>query len=87
MSSGTASANGDPGFEVALARLEEIAARLERGEATLEEGLALFEEGVALARRCQGLLADAEDRVRRLTAQGGGFSLSPFAAGDEETEE
>jgi exodeoxyribonuclease VII small subunit len=78
---------GEAGFEVAIARLEEIAARLERGEATLEEGLALFEEGVALARRCQSLLADAEDRVRSLTAEGGAFTLGPFASGPEEAEE
>jgi exodeoxyribonuclease VII small subunit len=74
---------GPPSFEVALARLEEIAAKLDRGEATLEEGLVLFEEGVSLARRCQQLLADAEERIQRLTASGGGFTLAPFTPSGE----
>lgn len=75
-----------PSFEIALARLEEIAGKLERSEATLEEGLALFEEGVGLARRCQELLADAEDRIQRLTASGGTFTLAPFTPEREEEE-
>jgi exodeoxyribonuclease VII small subunit len=52
--------------------------RLDRGEASLEEGLTLFEEGVDLSRRCQALLADAEDRIRKLTPEREGFSLSPL---------
>ena len=73
-------------FEAALARLEEIAAKLERGEATLEEGLVLFEEGIRLSRRCQELLADAEERIQRLTAAGAGFTLTPFTPAGEEEE-
>ena len=67
-----------PTFEEALERLEEIAGLLERGEASLEEGLGLFEEGVGLARRCQELLADAEDRIRKLVPEGDGFRLAPL---------
>jgi exodeoxyribonuclease VII small subunit len=72
------SADG-PTFEETLARLEEIVGLLERGEAPLEEGLALFEEGVALTRRCQDLLAAAEERIRRLVAEGDRFTLAPFS--------
>ncbi|MFN8179399.1 MAG: exodeoxyribonuclease VII small subunit [bacterium] len=73
-----------PTFEAALARLEEIVGTLERGEAPLEEGLALFEEGIALTRRCQELLADADERIKRLVAEGGRFTLEPFAVEDAE---
>ena len=71
-------------FEKTLARLEEIVGLLERGEAPLEEGLVLFEEGVALTRRCQELLAAAEERIQRLAAEGSRFSLTPFSVEDEE---
>ena len=71
-------------FEKTLARLEEIVGLLERGEAPLEEGLALYEEGVALSKRCQELLATAEERIQRLAAEGNRFSLTPFSVEDEE---
>lgn len=71
-------ATDELGFEAALARLEEIVGRLDRGEASLDEGIALFEEGVALSRRCQALLTDAEERIRKLTPERDGFSLSPM---------
>jgi len=65
-------AENEPGFEAALARLEEIVALLERGEAPLESTLELFEEGVGLSRRCRDLLEAAEDRVRKLVREKGG---------------
>ena len=71
-------------FEKTLARLDEIVGLLERGEAPLEQGLALFEEGVALTRRCQELLAAAEERIQRLVAEGDRFSLQPLSVEDEE---
>ncbi len=76
---GTAAARPDePDFEAALARLDQIVGRLDRGEASLEEGLTLFEEGVRLSQRCQALLADAEERIRRLVPERDGFSLQPM---------
>jgi exodeoxyribonuclease VII small subunit len=71
-------------FEAAVERLDEIVGRLERGEAPLEEILSMFEEGVLLARRCQALLADAEERVRRLVPDGGGFALESFEPGEDD---
>jgi exodeoxyribonuclease VII small subunit len=62
----------EPGFEESLERLEEIVGLLERGDAPLEEGLGLFEEGVALSRRCHELLAEAEQRIRKLVKDDGG---------------
>jgi exodeoxyribonuclease VII small subunit len=57
---------GDPSFEQALARLEELVRQLESGELALEDSLARFEEGVALVKLCQRRLADAELRLSQL---------------------
>lgn len=82
---GTGDAGPDAlGFEAALARLEEIVGRLDRGEASLEEGLTLFEEGVRLSQRCQALLADAEDRIRKLVPEREGFTLAPLDLPEED---
>ena len=40
-------ADGQPDFEAALARLEEIVERLDEGNLPLAESLALFKEGTA----------------------------------------
>lgn len=53
-------------FEELYRRLEETVGRLEQGGLSLEESLKLYEEGMALARRCQGLLDAAEQRITRL---------------------
>lgn len=71
-------ADEDLSFESALERLEEIVGLLDRGEAPLEKGLALFEEGIGLTRRCRSLLADAEDRIRKLAPDRDGFSVTPL---------
>jgi len=59
-------ARGGETFETLYSRLEETVQRLENGGLTLEESLALFEEGMALARRCQEILDQAEQRITRL---------------------
>ena len=69
---------GDVSLELALDRLEEIAQMLDGGELELAESLALFEEGVRLLRAAEGVLGEAEDRVRRLSADGTGFRLDPL---------
>ena len=53
-------------FESVYKRLEETVRRLEEGGLTLDESIALYEEGMDLARRCQGLLDQAELRVTNL---------------------
>ncbi len=56
-------------YEQAFAELEEITRRLEEQPPALEEALALFERGQALAKRCAGLLDQAELKVRQLTGE------------------
>lgn len=52
-------------YEAALAQMEQIIASLETGELALEDALARYEEGAALAAYCEGLLNEAELRVRK----------------------
>jgi len=53
-------------FEALYDRLQAVTARLEAGDLSLDDSLALYEEGVTLARRCQELLATAQQRIETL---------------------
>jgi farnesyl diphosphate synthase len=70
-------------FEEALAELEGVVTRLERGDVALDESIALYERGAALAQRCQQKLAEAEEKVSRITLGDGGqpTGTQPFDAG------
>ena len=82
------SAEGEPSFEQALARLESIVDRLEQGDLELETALADFEEGVKLTRRCAGELANAERRIEILVREGEKWIARPFESADsDETSE
>jgi len=65
-------------FEKALAELEAIVQTMERGELGLDAALEHFERGIALTRRCQAVLAEAEQRVQQLVEQNGELRLEPF---------
>ena len=56
----------DETFEALYERLQVLTDRLEAGELSLDQSVALYEEGVELARRCQQLLSDVEQRIERL---------------------
>ena len=51
--------------------MTEIVETLEKGESKLDEMLALYEEGTALLRRANALLADAEERVKKIDLSSG----------------
>jgi exodeoxyribonuclease VII small subunit len=70
-------------FEEALAELEGVVTRLERGDVALDESIALYERGARLRARCQQKLAEAEEKVSRITLGEGGqpTGLQPFDAG------
>lgn len=66
-------------FEAALKQLEEIVTKLERGDVPLEESIAIYERGEALKKRCEALLAEAEERVERIRSSGGrAVGTEPF---------
>ena len=56
----------DETFEALYERLQVLTDRLEAGELSLDQSVVLYEEGVELARRCQQLLSDVEQRIERL---------------------
>ncbi len=53
-------------FEQALQALEALVDKLGKGQLSLEEALASFEQGIKLAHQCQGILKEAEQKVRTL---------------------
>ncbi|MCP5269295.1 MAG: exodeoxyribonuclease VII small subunit [Zoogloeaceae bacterium] len=53
-------------FESALSELENLVHSMEAGQLPLEESLAAYRRGAELLQHCQGLLADAEEKVRVL---------------------
>ncbi len=70
----------EPGFEEAIARLEQIVKQLEDGDRPLEESLRLFEEGIRLTRMCAARLDEAQRRIDLLTrGEQGDLKLVPFA--------
>ena len=58
-------------FEKALAELESIVSKLEAGDLALDASLKAYEDGVRLARKCEGALQVAEQRVQKLIQEGG----------------
>lgn len=55
-------------FEKSLTELEEIVMQLEKGELSLEDSLKQFEKGITLARKCQDVLNQAEQKIEMLAA-------------------
>jgi len=66
-------------FEVALARLEEIAVLLDRNDVPLAEALTLCAEAATLTRLCRTILTDAEGTLERLLeAADGSVCVEPL---------
>ena len=67
-------------FEQALKELEQVVGRLERGDVALEDSIALYERGAALKARCERKLAEAEEKVSKITlsADGQPVGLGPL---------
>lgn len=55
-------------FEKSMTELEEIVMQLEKGELSLEDSLKQFEKGIILARKCQEVLQQAEQKIEILAA-------------------
>lgn len=70
-------------FEDAIKELEGVVARLERGDVALDASIALYERGAALRARCEKKLAEAEEKVARITlsADGQPTGTVPLDAG------
>ena len=66
----TASKEDDLNFEAAMLELEQLVRQMENGDLSLDESLKAFERGVLLTRQCQKSLAEAELKVKMLSADG-----------------
>jgi exodeoxyribonuclease VII small subunit len=55
-------------FEKSITELEELVNQLEKGELSLEDSLKQFEQGINLARQCQTILQQAEQKIEQLSA-------------------
>jgi len=76
----------EPTFEERLARLEQIVEQLESDDVGLDASLKLYAEGADLIRRCRADLAEAEQRIQKLTETAeGDLRAEPFdgAEGEE----
>lgn len=67
-------------FEKSMAQLQAIVMQLEKGELPLEDSLKQFEHGITIARQCQTILNQAEQKIELLSAA----KISP---NDESTDE
>lgn len=67
-------------FEKSMNELETIILQLEKGELSLEESLKQFEKGITLARKCQDVLNQAEQKIEMLT------SNQPLATDEDDDE-
>lgn len=53
-------------YEEAFGQLEGLVAQLESGELSLEQSVALYQLGRRLSAHCQGLLEQAELKIRQV---------------------
>ena len=63
---------GEMSFEQAMSELEAVVSQLESGEVPLEDSIRLYERGAALKEHCQKKLAEAEEKVAKITLDGDG---------------
>ncbi|NKB59292.1 MAG: exodeoxyribonuclease VII small subunit [Alphaproteobacteria bacterium] len=70
------------GFEDALNELEQIVRSLESGEGKLDDAIASYERGAALKKHCETKLAEAKNRVEKISFTGnGGAETAPTNIG------
>lgn len=68
-----------PGFEQALAELEELVAKLESGDLNLDQSLTHFKRGVELTRHCQSILDEAQQTVEVLNSDSSSSKVDDVA--------
>ena len=59
-------------FEDAMKELESVVGQLESGDVPLDQSIALYERGAALKDHCQKKLAEAEEKVAKITLDASG---------------
>ena len=74
---------GEMSFETAMKELEAVVARLESGDVPLEDSIRLYERGAALKEHCQKKLAEAEEKVAKITLDADGRPVGTEAVAPE----
>ena len=59
--------NNEMSFEEIITRVNEILLALENKQTPLDQSLSLFEEGVTLIKKADGILNDAQKKIKMLT--------------------
>ena len=62
----------DLSFEDAMKELEVVVGQLESGDVPLDQSIKLYERGAALREHCQKKLAEAEEKVAKITLDADG---------------
>ncbi len=68
----TDKAVADLSFEDAMKELEVVVGQLESGDVPLDQSIKLYERGAALKEHCQKKLAEAEEKVAKITLSSDG---------------
>lgn len=55
-------------FEAAIAELDQLVEKMESGQLPLEESLSAYQRGTELLKFCEGVLKDAEQKIKVLDA-------------------
>ena len=69
----------DLSFEDAMKELETVVSQLETGDVPLDQSIALYERGAALKEHCQKKLAEAEEKVAKITFDADGAPVGTEA--------
>ena len=64
------------GFEDALNELEQIVRSLESGEGKLDDAIQSYERGAALKKHCETKLAEAKNRIEKITFSSDGSAVT-----------
>lgn len=67
-----------PSFREEIEALERVVRQLEGEDVDLDRALQLFEDGVKHLKSARALLADAELKVRKVTAEADGIADEPL---------
>lgn len=59
-------------FEVALREFETVVSKLDRGDVPLDQMITLYERGAELKKHCDAKLAEAEEKIAKITTDGTG---------------
>lgn len=73
-------------FEEAIRKLEQLVEKMEKEELPLEQSLQCFQEGTEIARHCQKLLNEAENKVKIILQSGERAEFEEADRKDAETD-